>query len=435
MSGKPSTPISSPKIPKNVKLNPPSTPPSKSKLKRLSGSFLKTPDRHDDSLPFSPSLKRSNSGTIRSPDYKLSENPNIQSPYGSNLLKTPRHTDYDSDENTSSNRFKVQKTPQFFSPGKKLFDDNSSPSKENLSEISLQLKNKLSSALGKLQLQKQSHEDTNNKLNFTELSFTTINESPSKKLKSSLTDNKWSPSLSVQKANLNLQTLQQSPIPKNSPTFSQFTKFDTVDLKQSPIDDESRFVNIPSPDEESSAHNALLAALSRQRRKSRSYSNSSSPNRPKVINNEASIYSNVSPSIGANASSFNHHPVKLPSLNMALKARSELDESDSSPKNNNGNNEQDAVLSLMSLSSPQSVKFTHSRNQSLNNNSPPSYASSINQSPQNQHGQPLPVLPPISGLIHSVPTGLAIGTGDRVDDNDATDIEEEDTDDDISSDK
>lgn len=418
MSGKPSTPISSPKIPKNVKLNPPSTPPSKVKLKRLSGSFLKTPDRHDDSLPFSPSLKRSNSGSLKSPDYKLSDNANIQSPYGSNLLKTPRHTDYDSDDN--NNRLKVQKTPQFFSPGKKLFQDTTSPSKENFSEISIQLKNKLSSALGKMQLQKQSHDESSNKLNFTELSFTTINESPSKKLKSSLHDNKWSPSLSIQKANLNLQTLQQSPLPKNSPTFAQFTKFDE-DSKQS-VDDDNKVINIPSPDEESSAHNALLAALSRQRRKSRSYSSSSSPNKPKM---------DGSPSIGANSSSFNHHPVKLPSLNVALKAR---DEQDGSPKNN-GHNEQDAVLSLMSLSSPQSIKFSHSRNQSLNNNSPPSYSSSTMHSPQNQHGQPLPVLPPISGLINSVPAGLAIGTGD---DNDATDIEEdaeeeeEDTDDDIS---
>lgn len=510
-SGKPTTPISSPRIPKAVKLNAPSTPPlqTKSKLKRLSNSYLKTPDQHNDSLPFSPSLKRSNSGTFKSPDYRTSNSHNVQSPpNSSNLLKTPRYNDYDSDENSNS-KVKMKKTPQYFSPGKKLFSDDHTTTinnKDDLSEISLNLKQKLSSALGKLQLQQQQHQiESNNatKLNFTELSFTSTNESPTKKLKSSLSvdNDKWSPSLSIQKANLNLQTLQHSPVQKSSPTFNSPAKFDNArqtlfqpsstshqsrtsnneSLKQSPIitnesennsnnshysNDDERVINMPSPDEESSAHNALLAALSRQRRKSRSsFGSSTSPRRRRssIIQslNEPAIVLPHTPVLKNSTSKSEHRSVKLPSLNIALNSRNEKEEgveegkkegnvkeggkdqqTNTNNNNNSGVNEQDAVLSLMSLSSPQSMKFTHSRNQSYNNNSPTSSSSSssiINTakaSPQqpypqyNQNTNLQPILPPISGLIHSVPSNQT--SSDFVhDDNDATDIEEELTDDDI----
>lgn len=448
-SGKPTTPISLPKLPKGVKLNAPATPPSKTRSKRLLGTYLKTPDQNSESVPFSPSLKRSSSGSFKSPDYKLNTNnnttTNVPSPYSSNLLKTPRHTGYDSDDEEHP-KSKFQKTPQFFSPGKKLFTNDDS--KEDLNEISSKIKNRLSSAFDKLQNDSTTKERPTS-LTFTDLSLNLNNneQSPTKKLKPSMNE-KWSPSLSVQKANLNLQTLQQSPLPKSSPTFSQYSKFDGArqtlfqeatiqpnsqrnhpegSLKQSPVlvnDHEERII-LPSPDEELSAQNALLAALSRQqRRKSKSFSSNSSPKRKSFqsLNEPAIVLPTVaSPNTPPSLSSKNQPSVKLPSLNMALNPKENI----STPKSNNTplNNEQDAVLSLMSLSSPQSLNFNKS--QVKKQHTPSSSRSSSVASPQ------LPsTLPPITGLIH----GATRRTTQVIDDNDATDIEEDEgTDDDHDS--
>lgn len=425
-SGKPTTPVSSPKMPKTVKLNAPSTPPSTSraKSKRLLATYLKTPEQHVDSVPFSPSLKRTSSGHLKSPDYKLN-NHNVLSPYSSaSLLKTPRHSGYDSDENKQDGRLRLLKTPQYFSPGKKLFSEDTSPSRDDFSEISSQLKNRLSSALGKLQQQQLQLQTLPGKMDFTELSFTST-KSPTKKLKSSLHSTpreKFSPSASVQKANINLQTLQLSPLPAYSPPALSSAQFEprvnpgspnrnlrtspvlTRDLQGSPGQKE-RVIDMPSPNEESSAHNALMAALSRQRRKSRG---SFSSNKPKTVH-EVEEAGPQPPSL------------KLPPINVALATKDQEERP--------AHNEQDAVLSLMSLSSPQARKFSHSRTHSLNTNSAGSSRSSsvALTSPQPTQAQNAshPTLPPISGLINLSLFGPKTDT-----DNDETDVDDDATDDD-----
>lgn len=452
-TGKPTTPLSSPKVTDKNSIRPSTPPPSSSgdnSLHRISASYLKTPEPTLE-VPFSPSLKRTNSGSYKLPDYKLNHN-NVTSPYSSaNLLKTPRHTGYDSAER----RLKLQKTPQYFSPAKKLFqNEDGSPNKEDLTEITLQLKTRLSSALGKLQRDDSSA--SRNHITFTELSFDS-ETSPTKKLKPESDKKVWSPSNSLQRANLNLQTLQQSPLPKNttSPHLVQPSSFVSSNsnspLKQSPFlhnDLENRpYLNMPSPDEESSAHNALLAALSRQRRKSRSSFSLGTKRRSSIVtaNDEGStlILQQQQPTTPSQQQS-----VKLPPLNIALGSDIRGEPYGSGlpsfeAKETRKTNEQDAVLSLMSLSSPQSIKFGHSRNHSLNNNntttsvsSPGSSRSSlvIVQSPQNPLPLPMPILPPITSLVNEqkkkkrVPTGQNIGNAI---DSDATDIDEDVTDDEI----
>lgn len=78
-SNKPGTPVTSPRIPKSVKLDVPSTPPASKPKKRLL-AFLQTPEQQENNLPLSPGLKRTNSGNLISPDYKLNSH-NVLSPY------------------------------------------------------------------------------------------------------------------------------------------------------------------------------------------------------------------------------------------------------------------------------------------------------------------------------------------------------------------
>lgn len=349
-SNKPGTPVTSPKIPKAANLGVPSTPPAAKQKKRLL-AYLSTPDQ-PVGLPFSPALKRTNSGTVKSPDYKFND---AQSPYG--VLKTPRNSGYDLDEKETPRR-KLLRTPQFFSPGRRLFAEENSPNKEELAEISSQLKSRLSLALGKLKGQDKPTVAPV-QLDFTELSFTST-ESP-KRLRV--------PSL-LPRTNVNLQTLQQSPAP----------------LKRSPVLEPSERIYIPAPDEELSAHNALLAAFSRLRGKSRAQSNASERRRSSIV----LAFSDTHP----------FSAPKLPPINVAF--------------SKNEDSEQDAVYSLMSLASPQLAQRaskTHSRLHSQNNNSPTSSrSSSLAQT----------VLPPISGIIRQV-------------DNDETDVEDETTDEEMSS--
>lgn len=389
----PKSPVSSP-TPKSVRMDAPSTPP---RHKRLSATFLQTPDLNYDQVPYSPSLKRTSSGSYKSPDDKLSSH-NVASPAPGNILKTPRPSGYDSDDQIEPR--KVPKTPQFFSPAKKLFNDDDQP--PELAEISLQLRSRLSSAMGKLQQNKLSP----TKVDLVDLSFTST-VSPSKKLKvngrlahsapllpqgSPTRHTDVSESVS-QPTNLNLQTLQHSPVPRGTSSFPHSPQ---PGLKQSPqFADQERVINVPSPDEEASAHNALIAAISRQRRKSRTSFSSAEKRRLSSIT-EAPL------------------GLKLPPINMPLKQ-------DKKPIN-----EQDAVYSLMSLLSPQSMKFGHSRSQSLNNNttSTSSSRSSSVVSPQLST-----VLPPISGLINTTSASASTGYNN---DNDATDIENDSTDEDVS---
>lgn len=379
----------SPKPPKLVKLEVPKTPPPPSAKKRLL-AFLATPEQPQDSLPFSPALKRTNLGTVKSPDYKLNTH-DVQSPYlAHNLLKTPRISGYDSDERETPQRNKLLRTPQFFSPSRRLFAEDLSPNKQELLEISIQLKSKLSLALGKLKNQDKSSVAPV-KLDFTDLSFTSTQESSPKKLRLQPSSS-LPPSNSLARTNINLQTLQQLPgAPRRHLRLLQTGE---LLLSQPPALGNDR-ISMPSPDEESSAQNALLAAFSRLQNRRVSTSSERRPSSALQLREAAGT---------GLAHSSNPH-VKLPPLNVALNNKQGEDV------------EQDAIYSLMSLSSPQSVKMPngghsalHSRLQSQNNNSPGSSRSS----------SVAVQLPPISGIINKI-------------DNDETDVEDQTTDDEISS--
>lgn len=385
-TNKPGTPISSPKIPKLVKLDVPSTPPASKDKKHLL-TFLSTPEQPDDNLPFSPAWKRSNSGTFKSPDYKFNTD-SLHSPYSNALLKTPRNSGYDSDERDTPRRSKVSRTPQYLSPGRRLFADDLL-GKLDLQDISTQLKSKLSLALGKMKTQEKGH-SVPLQLSFSDQSFTSTQESPTKKLRTSHSMSLLPANSALQRANLNLQTLQLSPAISE---LSERHPLEHPHLLPRQVGSEplGERISIPSPDEESSAHNALLAAFSRLRRKG-SRSSASEGRRQSII--QALNELPTRRAIGQGA--YGSQPAVLPHLNVAF-------------GNQNDDSEQEAVYSLMSLASPQSVKNVsathsrlHSRLQSQNNNSPTSSTSSM-------------VLPPIAGLINRI-------------DHDETDVENVSTD-------
>ena len=466
----------------HVTLDKPLTP-SPPNRKRASASFLRTPEqpkdaskRYSGTLPYTPSYKRTSTGSYKSPDGKLVYH-NVNSPFSAaHLLKTPRHSgieDSPTGEDEDGHRAKIMKTPQYLGTAKKLFQgDEGSPNdnkRDDLTEISSQLRNKLSSALGKLQKDDSAH---NSKITFTELSFDS-QTSPTRKYtpkKHSALGNNWVPTNTLQRANLNLQTLQQSPIAKSnnsSPKLEQshgVRSNTTSPLKHSPVlkgdaqqqhQRHSRLNDMPSPDEETSAHSALLAALSRQRRKSRSSFSNSDTKR-------SSITAEGPPTLQIST----QKEIKLPPLNVALNGEYTSPIRGLTDKNN----EQDAVISLMSLASPQSAKYAHSRSQSLNSNgnypsgggaianpfadnvaSPISSRSSLVQIPSPTFAtmQP-PHLPPLTrfmkspeakqkgsrkGLVFAtddtdeedaVVVGDDRGNGDNVDDNDSDRTVEED---------
>lgn len=360
----------------------PKTPPTK---KRLS-TFLSTPDpsASETTLPFTPSLKRNSRNLSNIGSH------NVTSPY-TNLLKTPKLQNESDDEET---KYKFARTPNFFSPGKKLFDEDRE--REDLSNITLQLKGKLSNAVEKL----NKGDYKKHKFEFTQLNFDNV--SPTKKSKSEIlgtTPKDLSKDESIQRANLNLQNMTHNDLPMMKSILNK-----SIDLEQSPeIKDPSKEINIPSPQEDS-AHNALMAALNRQ----------------KVTNStkQHQLQTNGARRPTSMDSSKKFH---LPPITI---------------KTENKNTEQDAVYSLMSLSSPQAIKFNHSRTNSLNSTplspdtkqslSPRSsrsnsvvlpHLSPNKLSPIHLHSYSnLQSLPPISGLINQ---------------NDETDIEEDMTDDNV----
>ncbi|KAL7665111.1 Uncharacterized protein ABC855_g2366 [[Candida] zeylanoides] len=409
MSGKPTTPVQSPKAPKVLKMEAPSTPPSsRPKSKRLSTSYLETPEQNVDLLPFSPSRKRSSS-VYRSPDYKLNSH-NVQSPHGSSALKTPRPYGEEHEEQHA----KMQKTPQYL-PSRRLFEESfgqTSSTREDLSEISLQLKSKLSSALGKLQ-QAQHH-----------------GRSSGKAIGDTLAQSPQPPSVAVPKTPTTFvrsrpasMTLQRSPM--ESPPRLQ-TNMTTLDLTHPQATPFER-VTIQSPDEETSAHNALIAALNRQKRRSRG--SFSSPGRgarresltqtqsQAVVSKSAQAPAQAQAQAQSQSQSQVARPQSQPPPPLHPQARAGSPPLKLPPIQmpKDPTTEQDAVLSLMSLSSPQSVKFSHSRSHSLNTGSPVSRASSV------ASGGPSVQLPPISGLLNA---------SRYKDDDDATDVENDETDDD-----
>ncbi|CAK9436430.1 uncharacterized protein LODBEIA_P09880 [Lodderomyces beijingensis] len=344
----------------------PSTP-SPPRHNRVSASFTKTPEqskepgskRNSFQLAYTPSYKRTSTGSLKSPDGKLVYR-NVNSPYSAaQLLKTPKHSlnnannsldDDDSieDENEDGRKVKMMKTPQYHTTAKKLFQNDETPTnsittpagrRESLSEISSQLKSRLTSALGKLQ--KEESANTPHKITFTELSFDS-QTSPTKKYNPKTNmrlANNWVPTNTLNRANLNLQTLQQSPLPNYS--SSSTTTSPNIDaggfrsntgspLKHSPLlKDQSAFSRLndmPSPEEDSSAQSALLAALSRSKK------------RHSIPKLEPS--SNLQINTGANL--LHKQEIRLP----PIRPRGSFE---------NKNNEKDAVFSLMALSSPQSI--------------------------------------------------------------------------------
>lgn len=388
-SNKSGSPVRSPKPPKLVKLEVPKTPPSAKPKNRLL-VLLATPEQPQDLLPFSPTLKRTNLGSLKSPDYKLNSHDG-HSPYlVHNLLKTPRNSGYDSDDKDTPHRNKLMRTPQFFSPGRRLFAEDQSPNKQELLEISSQLKSKLSLALGKIKgTERLSVAPV--KLDFTELSFTSAIESSPKKLQGHPSSS-LPPSSSLLRTNINLQTLQQLPSVPRRHLKSQNSGEDLLNQSHAMANDR---ISMPSPDEESSAQNALLAAFSRLR------------NRRHSGNSErrSSVVLLVRETQSASTTHSGHPHIKLPPLNVAL-------------TNNQGDDgEQEAIYSLMSLSSPHSVKKPNeaesgirSRLHSQNDTSPVSSRST----------SVVVQLPPISGIIKKV-------------DNDETDLEDETTDEEMST--
>ncbi|CCE83625.1 Piso0_004209 [Millerozyma farinosa CBS 7064] len=418
--GKPSTPVTSPKMSKSFRFSSPTTPPSKHRPKRNSATMLlKTPEQQQEHLTLSP-LKRPNGLNLKSPEFGLNISSG-QSPYST--MKTPQQSGYDSDDGGSEAR-KFQKTPQYFSPGRKLFSEELG-SKEELSEISSQLKSRLSSALGKVQ--KQQHQDDKDKLpgklDFTDLSFTST--SPTKKNLPGR--ERWSMINTYSPVNLNLQTLEKSPALNSSSSFSQpvtSPEHSTQYLKTSPMftGDHESHVDLSSiGEEESSAHNALMAALSRQRRYRTFHSRRRSLNLvpgdpPKVL--QPPLHP---PVLQPSQQSYQPPSLSLHDEGMHRKAPSLSGNSDS-PRN-----EQDAVLSLMSLSSPQSVSFSHRRTQSLNSISHSSKSpSSVNASPTKKTNDPNDrmELPPISGIFDTKGKVAPSSSQSKVDD-DETDVEDE----------
>lgn len=382
-SNKSGSPVRLPKPPKLVSLEAPKTPkPATSKTRML--MLLVTPEQPLDSLPFSPGLKRTNLGSLKSPDYKLNSHGG-QSPYmASSVLKTPRNSGYESDERETPHR-KLLRTPQFLSPGRRLFNEDQSSNKRELLEISTQLKSKLSLALDKVK-GGDKHGVAPVKLDFSDLSFTSTRDLPPKKLPLQPSST-LPPSSSLMRTNMNLQTLQQLP---NVPVrhLRPHQALDTQ-LRQPP-QFENGPVSIPSPDEESSAQNALLAAFSRLQSKNRRYSGTE---------RQSSVVLQLRES----------PHVKLPPLNVALST------------NQGGNVEREAIYSLMSLSSPQAVKKPHGTPSALHSRLHSGLQSHNDYSPVSSRSSSVAVqLPMISGLVGKV-------------DNDETDVEDDITDDEMSS--
>ncbi|KAM9920119.1 hypothetical protein OXX80_012515 [Metschnikowia pulcherrima] len=367
MSTRNSTPTSSPN-PKTVRLEAPSTPPTARARKRLSAG-LSTPDALHDSVPFSPGMKRSSSGSARSPDSRLGD---AVSPYSAhNLLKTPGFADDDGE--TTPRRTKLMKTPQYFSPGKRLFADDTSPSKKELGEISSQLKSRLSSAFGSLQKDKTGSGISPVKLDFTSGPYLASKESPTRMAPVP------AERANLARTNINLQMLQASPRIDTRPASSD------QDMHSFGEPSYSHQIAMPSPDEESSAQNALMMALSRAKERRKSHTGD---------HRRGSFGSAFTDQYSQNRQQANS--LKLPPISIR------------SPPKSEGASEQDAVYSLMSLASPQSNKHDFGSFHAA-----PIQASAAESSRGSSRASSvaMPVLPPVAGLIR------------RVDD-DETDVED-----------
>lgn len=364
--------MSSPNLRKDVPQEVPSTPTSRTRRRMAA---LSPSSGTSQLVPVSPGLKRSNSGSLKSPDYRLNTK-DVMSP---GLLSTPRNSGYNSnDDEKSTPRRKQSRNPLFFSPKTRIGDENV-PHKEDLSVISSQLKDKLSLALGSVQ-RKERHSASPSRLNFTDIWHANSVDSPTRR-KGSIAQ---SPPRNLQAASINLQTLQQLPCMfSNSPRHVQTSSFG---LQQSANFSCEQPLRLPSPDE-TSAHSALLEAFSRLKKGQQC-----------DRNEHLNPFGITTPPLAALQtlpfevleSKPKAVPNTIPSISVAVPLK---------PKDES---EQDAVLSLMSLASPQGLKkLVHSFNRPLGDLTALSRSSSAGVS----------VLPPINGLIHKV-------------DDDETDVEE-----------
>ncbi|GEQ71112.1 hypothetical protein JCM33374_g4793 [Metschnikowia sp. JCM 33374] len=323
------------------------------------------------------------------------------SPYSAvNLLKTPGNPDYDSDGRETPRRSKLMRTPQYFSPGKRLFTDDSSPNKKELVEISSQLKSRLSSAFGTLQQKEKAGSAISPvKLDFSSGSYIASKNSPTRMTSGSPPPPDRTSSAALNSTNLNLQTLQASPRIETGPK-SRKASFDHssllfADSKQhqtQPPHSIHHSMAMPSPDEESSAHNALMVALSRVKERRRSHNNEH--RRPSFSSGFADSF-HVSPHKQQPLGSL---PLKLPPINARLSIKPEE------------SSEQEAIYSLMSLSSPQSNKHDFSSLQTAASMQATSHVDGSKESSRSS-SVVMPVLPPVSGLIRKY-------------DDDETDVEE-----------
>lgn len=355
-------------------------------------SIKTTPEKRDSigsipvTVPFTPTLKRTSSGHYKLPEYmhKLA----LPQQGSKNVLKTPRPYDSDEEdeENESKQIFRPQKT--FLSPvGKRLVFDNSGnpvvPSGKDISdmsEISHVLKLKLTSALGKLQ-QQNLERQLQRQMQFNQLLDTM--SSPTKKVKkrpvsmpnplpsTSSQFTTLGPTTSSQPpisplpglptpgnrqlgngANLNLKTLQQSPV-----SYSQHHRHSH---HFHPIH------NMPSPDEEQSAHNALMIALAKVGGGGSGAGDRESPRKSTTVSNQATIDTRVISATVNSPTANRRHSMNLrrsslltslPPIETCPSALSKSVEEKPSttepPSTTNG--EQEAIMSLMLLCSPRNL--------------------------------------------------------------------------------
>ena len=307
----------------------PSTPVTRT---RRHMATLSHPKETADLIPASPSLKRTNSGTLKSPDYRLNTN-DVMSP---GLLATPRGTAYDSDDKEALVKLKLTRTPLFFSPKARIGDENT-PLKEDLSHISHQLKDKLSLALGSVQ-RKERHSVSPSRLNFAESFWLgTALESPTRR-KGSFAQ---SPSRNLAAASINLQTLQKSPcVFSNSRRHLPSSTFGLQQLANFTCEQP---LKLPSPDETSaqSAQSALLEAFSRSQKRRQS---------------DANEHQSPLGSTSSIQGSLHVLPFQLPDSKPRNVPFTHPSNSVAEPLKTKDDSEQDAVLLLMSLASPRGVK-------------------------------------------------------------------------------
>lgn len=376
-TNEPEVPMTSPKLRKSIPREVPSTPTSRTRRRMAA---LSPAGDTNDLVPVSPGMKRTNSGKLKSPDYRLNTK-DVMSP---GLLSTPRNSGYDSaDEKEPTPKLRISRNALFFSPKAARKGDENTPHKEDLNQISSQLKDKLSLALGSVQ-RKERHAVSPNRLNFTDNWQTNPMESPTR----SKTSFAQSPPRHLQTASINLQTLQQSPcVFSNSPRHPQSSSFG---LQQPANFSCEQPLKLPSPDE-TSAHSALLEAFSRSKKRQQSDANEhqnpfgiSTPNLTVALQVLPFEVPETKPKLA---------PYTLPSISVAAPLK---------PKDDS---EQDAVLSLMSLASPQGLKksLSHSFNMQA--------GELVGLSQPSVAGVTMPVLPPILNLIRKM-------------DDDETDVEE-----------